>query len=177
MSSRLLLVGLVVCLVSAALVYGAPLRVEKVPGFSGPIPFSQYAGYVPVNTTAQRFLFYWFVESQSNPSTDPVVLWMNGGPGCSSLDGFVTEHGPFLMNPDGKSLRANEFAWNKKANVIYLESPFEVGYSFSKSKDNVWNDVKSADDVVQFLYIFFAEMFPQYQKNAFYIAAESYGGH
>lgn len=81
------------------------------------------------------------------------------------------------MNSDGKTLNFNQYAWNKRANVIYLESPFEVGYSYSGTKDLVWNDVKSADDVLQFLHIFFTEMFPQFAKNPFYIAAESYGGH
>ncbi|KAG2377632.1 hypothetical protein C9374_009148 [Naegleria lovaniensis] len=158
-----------------------PQRITSLPGFNGPISFAQYSGYVPVstNSTEKRFLFYWFVESQSaSSSEDPVVLWMNGGPGCSSLDGFVTEHGPFLLNDDGKTLRSNDHAWNKRANIIYLESPFEVGYSFTTNKnDHVWNDVKSANDVLQFLAIFFSELFPQYLKNPFYIAAESYGGH
>lgn len=81
------------------------------------------------------------------------------------------------MNDDGQTLRENEYSWNKRVNMIYLESPFEVGYSYSVQKDLVWNDVKSADDVVKFLHTFFFELFPQFAKNPFYIAAESYGGH
>lgn len=42
-------------------------------------------------------LFYYFIESERKPSEDPVVLWLNGGPGCSSFDGFVYEHGIVLI--------------------------------------------------------------------------------
>lgn len=52
--------------------------------------------YVSVNDTNGRELFYYFVESEGSPATDPVVLWLNGGPGCSSFDGFVYEHGRLL---------------------------------------------------------------------------------
>jgi hypothetical protein len=52
--------------------------------------------YVSVNETNGRELFYYFVESEGNPATDPVVLWLNGGPGCSSFDGFIYEHGTLL---------------------------------------------------------------------------------
>lgn len=54
-----------------------------------------------------------FVESQNNASADPVVLWMNGGPGCSSLTGLLTEHGPYLIQKDGKTLNYNNDSWNK----------------------------------------------------------------
>ena len=46
-----------------------------------------------MNETHGRELFYYFVESEGHPATDPVVLWLNGGPGCSSFDGFVYEQG------------------------------------------------------------------------------------
>ena len=44
------------------------------------------------------FVISRFVESAGNPKTDPLVVWMNGGPGCSSMDGMLNEHGPFLVN-------------------------------------------------------------------------------
>lgn len=59
------------------------------------ITFSQYAGYITINSSTNKSLFYWFVESQRDPENDPVVFWTNGGPGASSLLGLFTEHGPF----------------------------------------------------------------------------------
>ena len=79
-----------------------------------------YSGYLYVSAAKQ--LHYIFLESQSgDQANDPVVLWMNGGPGCSSLLGAVYEHGPFIF-PDGSSdFEWNEYSWNTNANVIYLE--------------------------------------------------------
>ncbi len=77
----------------AVSVYGAVPAdlITSLPGFNQPFPSKQYSGFLQVGEPG-RFLHYWFVESESNPSTDPLVLWMNGGPGCSSLDGFFYEH-------------------------------------------------------------------------------------
>lgn len=58
-----------------------------------------FSRYVRVDEKHGRNLFYYFVESERNPIEDPVVLWLNGGPGCSSFDGFVYEHGrPLLLH-------------------------------------------------------------------------------
>jgi cathepsin A (carboxypeptidase C) len=124
--------------------------ITNLPGANFPIKFNQYSGYINVNATNGRNLFYWFVESQNDPKNDPVVLWMNGGPGCSSLDGFLTEHGPFLVEPDGKTLAKNPYSWNNNANVIYVESPAGVGFSYSNTPQvdyTVVNDNKTAADI------------------------------
>ena len=109
---------------------------------------------------------------------------MNGGPGCSSLDGFLYEHGPFHFDRSGTgniyatndTLHANPVSWNKVANVLYLEAPAGVGYSYSNtSSDYNTNDNKTAEDNYQFLLNFFAA-YPQFQGNDFYVAGESYAG-
>jgi carboxypeptidase C (cathepsin A) len=59
-----------------------------------------YSGYLPVTDT--KSLHYVFAESMSNPATDPVVIWFNGGPGCSSMLAFMQENGPLCID-DGET--------------------------------------------------------------------------
>eukprot|EP01094_Clydonella_sp_ATCC50884_P001464 TRINITY_DN11090_c0_g1_i2.p1 TRINITY_DN11090_c0_g1~~TRINITY_DN11090_c0_g1_i2.p1 ORF type:complete len:471 (+),score=135.73 TRINITY_DN11090_c0_g1_i2:39-1415(+) len=158
-------------------------KLPAMPNFDAPVPFDQYAGYITVDQSAGRALYYWFVESQRSPSSDPVVLWLNGGPGCSSLDGFFYEHGPFHFDreldpndPEAEQLHMNPFSWNNVSNVIYLEAPAGVGFSYSNtSSDYRANDNTTAADNYQFLVNWFAA-YPEYAQNDFYIAGESYGG-
>ncbi|KAJ0792416.1 putative carboxypeptidase C [Helianthus annuus] len=67
--------------------------ISQIPGFDGTLPSKHYAGYVTIDENHGKKLYYYYVLSERNPSEDPVVLWLNGGPGCSSFDGFVYEHG------------------------------------------------------------------------------------
>ncbi|KAF9622652.1 hypothetical protein IFM89_032573 [Coptis chinensis] len=88
-------------------------KIDALPGQPEGVNFDQYSGYVTVDPTAGRALFYYFVESPQNSSSNPLVLWLNGGPGCSSLGyGAMEELGPFRVNSDGKTLYRNDFAWN-----------------------------------------------------------------
>lgn len=152
-------------------------EIKSLPGAPSSLPFKQYSGYAEVNSTNGRNLFYWFVESQSSPSQDPLVLWLNGGPGCSSLGGFMTEHGPFRAKKDN-TLYLNDYSWNKVANVLYLESPSGVGFSFSKTESDyrTCGDRRSATDIVAFL-VQFLKAYPTLKGRPFYISGESYGGH
>ncbi|XP_075478974.1 serine carboxypeptidase 1-like [Primulina tabacum] len=151
-------------------------RILALPGQPA-VNFSQYSGYVTVDPTAGRALFYWLTESEDS-STKPLVLWLNGGPGCSSIGaGAMTELGPFRVNPDGKTLWYNKNAWNNLANIIFLESPAGVGFSYSNtSSDYITGDKKTAADSYTFL-INWLERFPEYKTRDFYITGESYAGH
>ncbi|KAK9054344.1 hypothetical protein SSX86_025422 [Deinandra increscens subsp. villosa] len=152
-------------------------RIEKLPGQPS-VDFDHYAGYVTVDAAAGRTLFYYFAESPHNPSSKPLVLWLNGGPGCSSFGyGAMEELGPFRVNRDGKTLYQNDYAWNKVANVLFLESPAGVGFSYSnRSSDYNTGDKRTAKDSYTFLFNWL-QRFPQYKTRDFFITGESYAGH
>lgn len=100
-----------------------------------------------------------------------------GGPGCSSLGGMFTENGPFIIQDDGYTIELNEFSWNKVANVIYMEAPAGVGFSYSNTPgDYNTNDIQTANDNLVALLYFFNE-YPQFAGRQFFIAGESYAGH
>lgn len=88
-------------------------KIAALPGQPPRVNFDQYSGYVTVSEQHGRALFYYFVESPYQASSKPLVLWLNGGPGCSSLGaGAMAELGPFRVNSDGKTLSRNRHAWN-----------------------------------------------------------------
>ncbi|KAI3755525.1 hypothetical protein L1987_55328 [Smallanthus sonchifolius] len=117
-------------------------------------------------------------HSPVNSSTNPLVLWLNGGPACSSFGkGAMRELGPFRVNADNTTLSQNKYAWNKVANVLFLESPAGVGFSYSNmSSDYITSDVQTAKDSYTFL-INWLERLPEYKTRDFYIMGESYAGH
>ncbi|KAI3958683.1 hypothetical protein MKW98_030348 [Papaver atlanticum] len=151
-------------------------RIIELPG-QPKVSFQQFSGYVPVDARNQRSLFYYFAEAEIEPSTKPLVLWLNGGPGCSSLGvGAFSENGPF--RPSGKALIRNEHSWNREANMLYLETPVGVGFSYTNDRNNY----VSADDKITgmdnlvFLKRWFLK-FPQYKNRELFITGESYAGH
>ncbi|MED6209154.1 Serine carboxypeptidase-like 45 [Stylosanthes scabra] len=151
-----------VLLVSVVNSYPEADKISSLPG-QPRVTFQQYGGYITVDDHQDRALFYYFVEAQSNPASKPLVLWLNGGPGCSSVGvGAFAENGPF----------------RPEANMLYLESPAGVGFSYSSNQsfyDLVTDEITARDNLV-FLERWFAK-FPEYTKNDFFITGESYAGH
>jgi len=130
------------------------------------------AGYFDI--VDHKKYFYWAFESRNNVDTDPVFIWLTGGPGCSSQVALFHENGPCKVANNRKTTIKNPYSWNNKATVIYIDQPAGVGFSTGPVDDST--EVEVADD----LYIFLQEFFKKNEKlqsNEFYIVGESYGGH
>ena len=105
-----------------------------------------FSGFLNVNEN--KSLHYVFVTSLYDPVNDPVLVWFNGGPGCSSLLALFQEHGPYVIDDGEYQIKRNPEPWNKKANVLYIESPAGIGFSFAKNipDDYNQNDMSQSKD-------------------------------
>ncbi|XP_010535625.1 PREDICTED: serine carboxypeptidase-like 48 isoform X2 [Tarenaya hassleriana] len=137
--------------------------------------YGHHAGYYKLPHSKAARMFYLFFESRSN-KTDPVVIWLTGGPGCSSQLALFYENGPFNISKN-LSLSWNDFGWDKASNLIYVDQPVGTGFSFTSDDSDLRHDEDGvSNDLYDFLQAFFKEH-PQFAKNDFYITGESYAGH
>lgn len=133
------------------------------------------AGYIKLPNKKDDHYFYWFFESRSNPQSDPLVLWLTGGPGCSSLGALLGENGPCFVLPN-LTAAVNPYSWTNEANVIWLDQPTDVGYSYGLDEDLDRNE----DDVQENIYWFlqgFLDTHPEFVGRPLYLTGESYAGH
>lgn len=143
--------------------------------------YDMFSGYV--NVTEQDWLFYWFFESTaSNPEDVPLIVWSNGGPGCTAMEGATTENGPLVLDMIKRSyplqtgqFSDNPYAWNNHAHILYVDQPRYVGFSMGYG-DYVDTSVDAGKDIVSFI-LGWTQLFPDFQGREVIIAAESYGGH
>lgn len=164
--------------------------VASLPGFpdSSKWGFKAYSGFIdvpgPVTGYDALKIHYQFHTSQGHPEQDPVAIWHQGGPGGSSINtGLYGEMGAFQVGDESHGNYMNPWAWNRVANMLYLESPAGSGYSqgFSQCiKDGqptscTWDDRTQAEAYAHTLQAFFAA-FPEFAGNDFYLAGESYFG-
>ncbi|KAF4375968.1 hypothetical protein CsatB_021084 [Cannabis sativa] len=153
-------------------------RIKALPG-QPKVTFDQFSGYVTVNRVAGRALFYWLTEALHKPLSKPLVIWLNGGPGCSSVAyGASEEIGPFRINKKASGLNLNKFSWNTVANLLFLETPAGVGFSYTNRSSDLFDtgDRRTAKDSLQFL-IRWLDRFPRYKGREIYLTGESYAGH
>lgn len=134
--------------------YKNPEICETTPGVKS------YSGYVhlppnsidepgesqdyPINT------FFWFIEARTNPHRAPLTIWLNGGPGASSLLGMLSENGPCTINADSNSSTLNPWSWNNEVNVLFIDQPNQVGFSYDALFNGTFNILESdawEDDV------------------------------
>ncbi|KAJ7144487.1 serine carboxypeptidase [Mycena epipterygia] len=117
-----------------------------------------YTGYIDV---AARHLFFYFFESRSDPETDDVIFWTNGGP-CRAVN---TDNGT-VFHP---------YSWNSNANIFFIDQPVGVGFSWAEYGENVSTTEEAAKDIATFIAIFFA-YFKKFQGRGFHMTGESFGG-
>jgi len=180
-----------------SLVSGAPVNdfVLALPGWDEALPSKIYSGHIDAGVDTQdgkNFsvkMWYMFVEAEGleDPTTAPVVLWTNGGPGASSAYGLFTELGPFYLSgeslkTDPPTLFRNPYSWSKLANILILNGPAPVGYSYCNDDPSgdgracgSWNDTRTYEFNKNFVNGWF-EAFPEYKASPFYITGESYAG-
>ena len=140
----------------------------------GNFTFGMYSGYLPVDGTKNK-LHYILAESQNDPATDPLVIWFNGGPGCSSMLGFLQEHGPYVMEDETNYFHYNNYSWNLEANMLYIEMPAGVGYSYCGESKCTFNDNTTGVQNLNAILNFF-KLFPEYQQHDLFVSGESYAG-
>ncbi|KAH7140981.1 Alpha/Beta hydrolase protein [Dactylonectria macrodidyma] len=137
------------------------------------------SGYVDWD---DNHLYFWAFESRNDATQDPVILWLQGGPGGSSVfGGGLMELGACLFDKTMpisqlgafNSTTYNPYAWNSNATVIFVDQPLGVGYSYGKRQVSHLAD--AMDDLYAFLVRLFAAR-PEWGARDFYIAGESYGG-
>jgi carboxypeptidase C (cathepsin A) len=189
---------------------GVQVRYKEVPtGICELNPkVKSFSGYADVDQ--DQHIFFWFFEARNqDPTTAPLTVWINGGPGSSSMIGLFQELGPCGVGPDGKPYN-NPYSWSNVSNMLFIDQPTQVGFSYSvpihgymdpnsgdivqtekcpanasascgtwslpslnltanstlNAAPNFWKTIQG-----------FMGAFPQYSRNDFNFASESYGGH
>ncbi|KAJ2526883.1 hypothetical protein IWW43_006162, partial [Coemansia sp. RSA 1935] len=151
---------------------GYQLRSKNVDGVCD-AGVTQMSGYL--DTADDKHFFYWFFEAQNQTKgkDTPLVIWLNGGPGCSSLGGLLTALGPCLISDDGNSTTRNPYGWNQNANMLFIDQPTNVGFSYGTP---VSNSTAAAEDFVALMQLFYTS-YPQYASSELHVFGESYAGH
>ncbi|KAI5055784.1 hypothetical protein GOP47_0029305 [Adiantum capillus-veneris] len=136
------------------------------------------SGYLPISGTSKSKLFYIFYEAaqlQVPLADTPWLLWLNGGPGCSSLIGCFYEIGPWWIMEDGSVLR-NRGAWNRRCGIIFVDSPVGTGFSLAAIDDDIPKDKESVAKHLDYALNYFIHRNPIFRSRPLFLAGESYAG-
>ncbi|PLW23121.1 hypothetical protein PCASD_15248 [Puccinia coronata f. sp. avenae] len=131
-------------------------------------------GYISLDPS--RSLFFWYLEARRNPNQAPLILWLNGGPGSSSMIGLFQENGPCRIKLDSRGFDPNPESWNENANMIYIDQPIGTGYSYGTKTAK--NTSEAMIDLYESIQLFLAHpLFSKFVGRPFGVWTESYGGH
>ena len=150
-------------------------RVTSLPEMTTFDQFGAFSGFLDIADTTKK-IHYLFFEAENDAENAPVLIWFNGGPGCSSMLGFMQENGPYRIESGAKKFHKSEHGWNRETNLLYIEQPAGVGFSYCNStKDCTFDDHTSGKDNLSAVLEWYTR-FPQFADNELYISGESYGG-
>ncbi|KZO96588.1 serine carboxypeptidase [Calocera viscosa TUFC12733] len=152
---------------------GHAVRIRKNTGWCDP-DVKSWTGYIDINE-GTKHLFFYFFESRRSPSCDPLLMWVDGGPGCSGALGLFMELGPCGVDEHGTGTLPRKDSWNEQANVIFLDQPVGAGYSYAEGGEGVDTTEEAARDVAAFVGMFM-ETFEEYSGREFHMAGKSYAG-
>ncbi|KAH0594658.1 hypothetical protein MHUMG1_07492 [Metarhizium humberi] len=132
-----------------------------------------YAGLLPISPSSNSSLFFWFFPTSNPKASDEITIWLNGGPGDSSLNGMLLATGPFLWQPGTDRPIPNPYAWNNLTNVVYIDQPAGTGYS--PGSGTVGDVIDIAEQFTSWFKNFATTFALEHRKV--YITGESYAGH
>jgi carboxypeptidase D len=125
----------------------SPFQVKSLPD----VPFDlgeMYSGLMPITTgDKSRELFFVF-QPTTGEKVDEITVWMNGGPGCSSLEGFFQENGKFLWHAGDDKPTENPYSWVDETNMLWVEQPVGTGYTVGDVTATTEEEI--AQDFVKF---------------------------
>ena len=161
-------------------------RITSLPGLPSTVNLVQYAGHLKVDEQHNGNLFYWLFERPVDPLSSPLIIWMNGGPGCSSMDGLFLELGPLRLDGERMdNIKINPSSWHQAGNLLFLDQPVGTGLSYTLSRDGyAGNDDTINEHFFQFLLAFF-KLHDRYTSvvngrkvsRPIYLTGESHAGH
>lgn len=137
-------------------------------------PSSDMHRHIEINPEHNGNLFFWLYHNRHIGDRQRTVIWLNGGPGCSSMDGALMEVGPYRVG-DGGKLQYNSGAWDEFANLLFVDNPVGTGFSYVNTDSFVHELQEMADQFLLFLEKWFA-LFPEFEHDDLYFAGESYAG-
>ncbi|KAL9023476.1 MAG: hypothetical protein Q9196_007179 [Gyalolechia fulgens] len=144
--------------------------VGSLPNVTFALP-PNWAGHIPIPGPGNNKLFFWLFQAVNHDASQNLILWLNGGPGCSSMTGLTFENGPLQICPSTAVPNANPYSWTKLANVLYIDQPVGTGYSTGDKAPSNIADI--TDDFYHWLQAFY-DHFPTLKDKHTYIIGESY---
>ncbi|EEY14400.1 carboxypeptidase KEX1 [Verticillium alfalfae VaMs.102] len=151
----------------------ADYYVKSLPGQPAGPPVKMHAGHIETDADHNGNLFFWHFENKHIAQRQRTVIWLNGGPGCSSEDGAMMEIGPYRVK--GDQLVNNNGSWHEFANLLFVDNPVGTGFSYVDTNSYLHELDEMGDQFILFLEKFF-KLFPQYAQDDLYFAGESYAG-